>query len=372
VTKPTTLLLAACGGALLLLAVGLRLAGIDEGLRTALREAAMAAAGTGTNRAELPAIAELLLLDESGLVLRGPAALQGTRIELDAVREAQLTGNGVAIERWPDGHSWLTAFAATRRSTANTMRIAVVRHPPDRGAPLRAGVWVATGGGALLLLAALARTRRNRSDFAEAAPVDDLALNPTVLAPDNIVKFDTRRAASHPAEVAQEPLLLEQIVSPEPISDAVDRAIARAPANDRLAPVRTPPLDDKGEIRLVTLSAETPLFNDAPLLALQMSVPTDSFERVLQARLADAARRVRILEVAAAANDAMTLQREASDLADFAASFGAPALKEAVALVSQVAELHLTIAFPSAVAQVADLYRPTEEAITARFIARTG
>ncbi|GIL41230.1 hypothetical protein [Roseiterribacter gracilis] len=368
-TKSKTLLLAACGAALLVLAVVLRFVGTDEPLRLALRDAAMSAAGTGTNRTELPATAELLLLDESGLVLRGPAALQGTRIELDAVRDAQINGNGVAIERWPDGKSWLTAYAATRRSTANTLRIAVVRHPPDRGVPLRASVWIAGAGGLLLLFAAFARSRRAPATFA-AATIDDVPLDAP--AHDNVVRLEPRPVRATPAATAdeEEPLLLEQVVTPDPISDAVDRAIARTPANDRSAPVRPPPLDDNGEIRLV--EPTTPLFNDAPLLALQLSVPTDSFERVLQARLADAARRVRILEVAATANDAMTLQREASDLAEFAAAFGAPALQEAVALVTQVAELQLTMAYPSAVTQVANLYRPTEEAITARFIARTG
>ncbi len=365
--KSTTLVLAVCGVALLALAVALRFIGTDDALRTALRDAAMSAAGTSTGRTETPPTAELLLLDESGLVLRGPTALQGTHLELDAVRDAQINGSGVAIERWPDGTSWLTAFAATRRSTANTLRIAVVRHPPDRGDGLRASVWAASAGGVLLLLAAFAR-RRRRPDAPAATQDESKHIDNIVQLPQRAPR-DMLVSRLAPDDDELPPLLLDNVVAGASMDRAVTAAIMRTPLGQTGAVAS--PVNEAGEIRPVAPGAETPLFNDAPLLALQMSVPADAFVRVLQARLADAGRRVRILEVAAIAYDAATLRRESADLAEFAASFGAPALREAVELVHQVAELQLTTAYKSAVAQVDALYRATEGVITASFIANS-
>lgn len=54
---------------------------------------------------------EVLVLDDSGHVLLGPAEIDGQTLDLESVRAARIGLNRSALERWSDGRQYLTGYA---------------------------------------------------------------------------------------------------------------------------------------------------------------------------------------------------------------------------------------------------------------------
>ncbi|MEO9230882.1 MAG: cache domain-containing protein, partial [Devosia sp.] len=51
---------------------------------------------------------EVLIVSKDGIVLLGPPLLQGHRLKLESIRQADAGKTGSVMERWPDGNTYLT------------------------------------------------------------------------------------------------------------------------------------------------------------------------------------------------------------------------------------------------------------------------
>lgn len=103
--------------------------------------------------------AEPLVISRAGVVLLGPADLEGRTLQLASVRAAQSGRSGHMVERWPDGRSYVVGYDHARgfQSSPGLGWSILVRQDTEAAyAPVRAlQRRVAIGGGALALLFSL-------------------------------------------------------------------------------------------------------------------------------------------------------------------------------------------------------------------------
>lgn len=100
--------------------------------------------------------AEIIVVRGDGMVLLGPADLLEKRIDTESLSLARQGKTGALMERWPDGHAYMTGYSLTGRTSDRTsLRWAVLVRQTEAAAMASAHAFERRAMGVSLVLATL-------------------------------------------------------------------------------------------------------------------------------------------------------------------------------------------------------------------------